>query len=278
MKKTIKIACITLILLFQSLSAFADSADRSQFNGMWTGEIILTEGKGTVRIALEITDDKITQYFVDDNNKRATNPEDSNFLYARNNLVYAWVNKGGVWSETQIYSLSMINTSTLNVMYTRHVNNYRSGDNEAWHLQGEGTLMKEGPGLPFVMSLRKNVGAGNHQYQVIFKRMNWDDAKAHCESLGGHLATITSAEEQEYIINLLPQDLREGYWIGLHDRNVEGRWEWVTGEPLLYTNWNDGEPNDDGNGEDIVELTNAWGSWGWNDEKYPERYFICEWE
>lgn len=40
---------------------------------------------------------------------------------------------------------------------------------------------------------------GGNQYQLFDVSMTWPEAKAYCESLGGHLATITSAEEQAYI-------------------------------------------------------------------------------
>ena len=76
--------------------------------------------------------------------------------------------------------------------------------------------------------------------------MVWADASVMAQSYGGHLATIASQEEQDFLGNY-------GGWLGLTDENVEGQWEWVTGEPVNYTNWIDGEPNDAGNGEDYVE-------------------------
>ena len=33
--------------------------------------------------------------------------------------------------------------------------------------------------------------------------MTWTEAKAYCESLGGHLATITSAGEQAFIESII---------------------------------------------------------------------------
>lgn len=38
-----------------------------------------------------------------------------------------------------------------------------------------------------------------HRYQLFDTSMSWNEAEAYCESLGGHLATITSVEEQQYI-------------------------------------------------------------------------------
>ena len=39
--------------------------------------------------------------------------------------------------------------------------------------------------------------------------------------------------------------------IGLNDAASEGTWEWVTGEPFSYANWDGGEPNNQGD-EDYV--------------------------
>uniref|UniRef100_A0A8C1JDA4 FRAS1-related extracellular matrix protein 1 n=1 Tax=Cyprinus carpio TaxID=7962 RepID=A0A8C1JDA4_CYPCA len=35
---------------------------------------------------------------------------------------------------------------------------------------------------------------------------------------------------------------RKPFWIGLNDRDSEGRWEWVGGEPVTYTNWRRSPP------------------------------------
>jgi hypothetical protein len=35
-----------------------------------------------------------------------------------------------------------------------------------------------------------------HRYQIIDTSMYWKDAKEYCESLGGHLVTITDEEEK----------------------------------------------------------------------------------
>ncbi len=46
----------------------------------------------------------------------------------------------------------------------------------------------------------------SHKYSVFNSPMTWIEAKAYCESLCGHLATITNQEEQDIIFSLLSQD------------------------------------------------------------------------
>ena len=56
--------------------------------------------------------------------------------------------------------------------------------------------------------------------------------------------------------------INEDHYIGLYDQNMDGTgWVWVTGEPLWFTNWEDGEPNGPGY-ENVGEL---WINGRWND-------------
>ena len=68
-----------------------------------------------------------------------------------------------------------------------------------------------------------------HSYFVYPDSVSWIDAKTACESLGGHLATISDAQEQTFE--------RTNFWLGgYYDRNRE-IWKWVDGTPFTYTNW-----------------------------------------
>ena len=70
--------------------------------------------------------------------------------------------------------------------------------------------------------------------------MTWPNANQMAISEGSHLVTIGDAVENNYVYNISPS---EEIWLGLTDQLSEGNWEWVTGEPLIYTNWSAGEPN-----------------------------------
>ena len=84
-----------------------------------------------------------------------------------------------------------------------------------------------------------------HSYFVYPDSVSWIDAKTACESLGGHLATISDAQEQAFVEQLAQTcSERTNFWLGgYYDRNRD-IWKWVDGTPFTYTNWdswNNGE-------------------------------------
>jgi thiol-disulfide isomerase/thioredoxin len=96
-----------------------------------------------------------------------------------------------------------------------------------------------------------------HDYQRIDVPMTWQEAKEYCERHGGHLATATSAEENQFIYENFGHD--RVCWLGATDEENEGTWKWVTGEPWEYANWFEGEPSN-GEGEDGRENYLAFGN------------------
>ena len=81
-----------------------------------------------------------------------------------------------------------------------------------------------------------------HYYMVFDESKSWADAKSYCENIGGHLATITSREEQQFLESQLNSGQKNNYWLGA--RKVGGAFEWITGENFTYNNWISGQPND----------------------------------
>lgn len=102
--------------------------------------------------------------------------------------------------------------------------------------------------------------SGNgHYYELIKDQVTWTDARDAAASstylgLTGRLVTITSAAENAFVVGRVASC--EWVWIGLSDAAQEGAFAWVNGEPLGYTNWYAGEPNDS-DGEDYTELVAA---------------------
>ena len=107
-------------------------------------------------------------------------------------------------------------------------------------------------------------GGNGHWYEIVSPPggINWSDARVAAENSSfmgtpGHLATITSLAEWEFLSSIPPSAY---VWIGLSDAAQEGSFQWVTGEPLEYTIWKRNEPNNAGD-EDHVHYDGG----GWND-------------
>jgi hypothetical protein len=100
--------------------------------------------------------------------------------------------------------------------------------------------------------------------------LDWPEAEAEAVSLGGHLVTIRSQEENDWLYTTFGPyaPAPEGFWIGLNDIAVEGNFVWSSGESVTYTNWNVGEPNNFfGMNEDYVHMYGplSSGASRWND-------------
>ncbi|HOB59498.1 MAG TPA: PKD domain-containing protein [Methanoregulaceae archaeon] len=99
-----------------------------------------------------------------------------------------------------------------------------------------------------------------HTYEGVYVPggITWEDANADAIAKGGHLAVITSKEENELVFTTAASDDR--LWINNNDGRIHGPWlggyqtdgtqdpasgwMWVTGEAWNYANWETGEPND----------------------------------
>jgi len=133
-----------------------------------------------------------------------------------------------------------------------------------------------------------------HYYKVFDDSMTWRDAKAYCESLGGHLATITSIEEQQFIENLLQNGNKYSYWLGATKNNSEGLFKWITSEAWTYENFYDVNPSwyhsDFSGAENYLILEKYYNASKWtgvtndNAQRHDNRPsidytgFICEWD
>ena len=119
------------------------------------------------------------------------------------------------------------------------------------------------------------------KYEVYSNIVDWQTAKNLCAQKGGHLVTIESADENNAIFENIKDLTNNRYWIGITDVNSEGTWSWVNGETSTYSNWNTGEPNNDGGLEDYGEILADSGKW--NDMAgyyciHRNIGFICEYE
>ncbi|NDW01134.1 PD40 domain-containing protein [Salipiger sp. PrR002] len=128
-------------------------------------------------------------------------------------------------------------------------------------------------------------GGNGHWYQYVEGPLTWAEAKAEAESrshlgLPGYLATITSAEENDFILAMTSPNV----WAGGTDERVEGVWEWATGPEagevfwtrssgaLTYADWGGSEPNNawsEPPGEDYLTVHSLYATGTWADNGVP---------
>ena len=100
------------------------------------------------------------------------------------------------------------------------------------------------------------------EYILTSRSKTWVEAEAEAISKGGHLVTVNDRAEENWLRNTFGKT--QGFWIGINDAGQEGKFEWANGEPVTYTNWAPGEPNDAGGDQDFGWL-NYSSSRQWDD-------------
>ena len=148
-----------------------------------------------------------------------------------------------------------------------------------------------------------------HRYWVCSGYPDWNEAEAFCETLGGHLVTITSDQEQIFLADYIKNNAspKTCLWIGiLSTNNLWNKWA-IEDIPVVYNNWNETvrinviERNlgiESGGGSAIsnykdTEYRYSWGKsdsenhfeadiahgqWVVTDGRNPEGWLICEWD
>ena len=102
--------------------------------------------------------------------------------------------------------------------------------------------------------------------------LSWGDANAACLAAGLQLATVQSAAQNAALITAAAGNR---VWIGGTDAASEGAWVWsASNTPLSYINWDAGEPNNYGRGEDCMQVIE---NGKWNDRKCGNSLkYVCQ--
>ena len=89
-----------------------------------------------------------------------------------------------------------------------------------------------------------------HYYYVYNNPTSWIQGEAICRQNGGYLVSINDAAENSFVTNLTNSNM----WIGLYRDPVTCQWTWLDCEPVTYTNWRPGEPNNNPCGEPYGQI------------------------
>lgn len=113
---------------------------------------------------------------------------------------------------------------------------------------------------------------GGNTYHLL-SEAGWEDSEAVAVGLGGHLVTVDSLAENQFLASTFgatADSLASGggtvsLWLGLNDRVAEGSYVWSGGQAVLYTNWISGQPQNSMSDEDYAGLMVSDLAAGWHD-------------
>ncbi|TKR83292.1 hypothetical protein L596_016912 [Steinernema carpocapsae] len=111
----------------------------------------------------------------------------------------------------------------------------------------------------------------NHAYRHIVPSKNWTDAEAHCQSLGGHLSSIHSAEEQAFLESVLGMSA----WIGGRLLPESNDPAWIDGSKPVFKKWRIGNPVNIPETSCIFATVNTDSGWG-NADCHGEFPYVCK--
>ena len=108
-------------------------------------------------------------------------------------------------------------------------------------------------------------------YELIVEDISWDKAEQKCREMGGHLVTISSADDYAAVCDMLKSANVKYVWIGCYRNNADIL-TWTSGAETDFYKWASGEPSVvdkyDGANEDYLMLVRqADGSWLYNDNR-----------
>ncbi|USO00012.1 MAG: hypothetical protein H6810_04950 [Phycisphaeraceae bacterium] len=93
-------------------------------------------------------------------------------------------------------------------------------------------------------------GGNGHRYALTDTPAPWTATEAFAASRGGHLASVNTTEENEFLRQafLTGAGAGEDFWVGFTcpaplDFLNPDNWEWVDGSAVSFTNWRPGQPD-----------------------------------
>ena len=108
---------------------------------------------------------------------------------------------------------------------------------------------------------KKAPAAPVYEYQVVAQRMTWSEAYTYCQSQGGQLATPSTQEEYNQIVQKANESGLKVLWLGAQRTPDGSGFMWVSGDEFSFAQWGAGEPNNDQGNESRLGMMYVNGSW-----------------
>ncbi|KAM9827399.1 type-2 ice-structuring protein-like [Neosynchiropus ocellatus] len=109
-------------------------------------------------------------------------------------------------------------------------------------------------------------------------KMDWTQAQANCQSMGGNLASIENIFEYRQIQELIRNGTNDlpVSWVGGSNREEANIWRWTDGREITFSEWCPGEPNSQISDQHCLQI-NYLSQKCWDDDfcKFP-KMSVCD--
>jgi hypothetical protein len=131
-----------------------------------------------------------------------------------------------------------------------------------------------GPGARAAVLAGPITNAANGHVYYLLSANTWTQSENEAIALGGHLVTINDDAENDWVYDTFSQfgGARRALWLGLTDRQEEGKFVWASGEPSSYTHLSPGQPDNGGGGGLTENFAHMWFP-GFNPGYITDRYW-----
>ncbi len=199
------------------------------------------------------------------------------------------------WVTGERYKYSNWDINQPEEFHNDEDHSFLQGDNSKWsdvsndHQHPTGYIIEYSPfhSPPQYMNIEYYNGS---YYAFVPNENNWtyndriksweyrDNQAGHYwyDRMRGHLAVITSQEENDFVKSLLKGSGTPQAWIGLSDTEVEGELKWVKDEPFDYSNFRSGEINYDYEDYVYIQRDGYWNYAQNHDLPYPNTGYVIE--
>lgn len=236
------------IAIFGNYSGYYDGHAYNQYHGHRIDAAVTVNGVSTRIIHKELDLSKLYE----DVQFRITQKDDVVYVGYRIDSSSDWTDSVAYKNDAGLQFSSMLSSWSGDGGNTSQNGSFKAAVN-SFSLIGSGVIA---PDVPHVYN--------DHTYMLV-DGATWTDAEAAAVAKGGHLVTINDKAENDWLVNTFGD--KNHYLIGLTDREQEGVWKWISGEPVGFTNWIQGQPDNYpwvAGGEDYVHFHSNY-SGKWND-------------